>query len=197
MDTCVFPAHFVDQIEFSRDLTSLEALPSYIQTPLRQYLVDRLGAVFFARLRFRSAVYMDPELVPQIVQNDQRLSRQFVAYVVLFDLPLVGGSTYCAGVHLTADGSLAMGIGFPRVSADPTKGEVIPLSKAEDVAARHGLHNPNPLLTRLLFSPDRDSLVWQVSEISAGENNNAVETTCHVDAHSGRFLGWTSGEIVF
>ena len=196
-NTCVFPSHFVDQLDQETELSSLDALPPQIQTRLQQYLTTRLGSDFLARLRFRAASFMDPAKVPGVVEEQQQLGRVYVAYVVLFDLPLSDGSNYCAGVHMAADGSVVMGIGLPTIARFPKKTYVLTLSEAEGVAEEHGVSNPNQALSRLEYAPDRDALVWGIAEVTPDTGKRTMVRTNYIDAHTGQFLGWGDGEIRF
>ncbi len=194
-DTCVFPAHF--EIDHETELNTFEALPPEIRARLRRYLDEHLGSDFVSQLRFRQASFVDPAQVPKVVEADRQLGRIYVAYVVLFDIPLSDGSTYCAGVQMAADGDVVMGIGLPKIAASPTKARIVTQSAAEVVAQQHGVSNPNHgPLTRLGYAPDRDALVWGIAEVSETKRR-AMVTTCYIDAHTGQFLGWSMGEIVF
>jgi len=99
VDTCVYPAHFVDEGEHEVEIPNFEALPSHIKSKLHGYLDALLGKEFAARLRFKEAGFMDPSDVPEVVQMSRELGREYEAYVVLFTLQLEEGREYCTGVN--------------------------------------------------------------------------------------------------
>ena len=197
-DTCVFPAHFVDQIDQEVEYKSVDTLPISIQIRLREYLTDRVGTDFLPRLRFRVASFVDPTLVPEVVRMHKQLGRVYVAYVVLFDLPLSDGSSYCAGVHMTAEGDVVMDIGVPKIATSQSKRHIISRSEAEAIAKRQGLTDPlQDPFTSLRYSTQRDSLVWEIAEISTSAAGHKVFASCMIDAHTGQFLAWESNDVVF
>jgi hypothetical protein len=195
-DTCVYPAHFVDRIEHEVEFSSLETLPPEIQKKLHAYLATRLGSSFPPQLRFREAAFVNPAAVPDVVRSERELGREYVAYVVLFTVVLSEGQEYCTGVHLGIDGRVVQGIGLPDLVATPQKSTVLRESAAVEAAARLGLSRSSAS-PRLSYNPKIDSLVWEISEPTGHEGNRAVIRTCYINAHTGAFLGWSQGEILF
>lgn len=194
VDTCVYPAHFVDEGEYEVEIPGLEALPLSIRTRLHDHLEARLGKEFAARLRFKEGGFVDPADIPAVVQRYRELDREYEAYVVLFSLKLEEGREYCAGVHLKVDGGIVMDIGLPRIAANPSKARIVPASTAMAVAAEHGLSQHTPSV-ELEYDPHLDVLVWTISQVSAKPGRRPQITTCNVDAHTGKFIGWTTRDI--
>ena len=195
VNTCVYPAHFVDEGEHEIEIVSLEALPPAIRAKLQEYLDARLGRQFAAQLRFKEAGFVDPHDVPEVVQMSRKLGREYEAYVVLFNLQIEEGREYCSGVHLTVDGRTVMDIGLPRVAAAPVKARIVPASTALAIAAEHQLPQP-PSKVELAYEPNRDGLIWQVSTVSTRSGSRPQISICNVDAHTGKFIGWTVLDVL-
>ena len=193
-DTCVYPASFIDHAKFAVDFDSLDRLPVTIRAKLGSYLEARLGPAFVARLRFREGSYMDPMQVPDVLEYQKSLRRQYVAYVILFDAPFLNeeDKPYCAGVHLDPMGGVVMEIGLPRISQAPQKARVISMDQAREAAGKERLPLEGAWF-ELRYEPFLDSLIWRVSHTSETQD----VTTCNIEAHTGKFVGWTSSHIVF
>ena len=98
-------------------------------------------------------------------------------------------------VHLTVDGDTVMGIGLPRIAAAPSKARIVPASTAMALAAQRGLSQPTPSV-ELSYDRSLDVLVWEVSQVSTKPGARPQITTCNVDAHTGRLISWTTGDLL-
>src|SRR5262249_7362739 len=134
--------------------------------------------------------------VPEVVKFNREVGREYVAYVVLFDVPIAAGQQYCAGVHLAPDGRVVQGIGLPDVVAAPYKSTVISEAVGMDAASRQGVDRSRAS-AHLAYNPSSDSLVWEISEPTGRERNIAYSTTCLLNAHTGQLIGWSQGRMIF
>jgi len=176
---------------------SLDSMPADIRSLLTTHLNTRLGRQYADHLQFRQASFMSPQAVPTVVARQNELGREFVSYVILFDMNFgVLAEPYCAGIHLAQDGRIVMDIGLPHMATNPERAVLISYEEAQKVAIDMGLGN-EIVEGDLGYDPDSDSLVWELS--SHGERTNddyPTLVTCQIDAHTGQFLGWAHSTIL-
>ena len=172
----------------ARDPRRLSSLPDSVETRVREYMLDRLGADYFSRLRFVGGQVVDSARMYREDPHTRHYEWEIFGYRLGFLLrePSLGIDSYVG--YLTLDwAGRPMGVAeFPPVRRRPETARLLPPWEA--IKSVVGVPM-TPERAELLFDAELDAFVyrfWQLVESRRLEGGTM--RLVRVEAHSGRVV---------
>ena len=173
-----------------RQIHRLEDLPAAVRARAVSAVEARVGAAFFARLRFAGGEAVNLRELHRVNPDSRRFSTEVPAYTLHweFEMPEAGIRNYTATVTLRQDGSVLGALDLPDFATKPGKVQLVSLSKVSQDLIKKKLIDPASATATITYDGKADSLVWHFEQPLPGSGPEVKVRSVDVNAHTGSLL---------
>jgi len=180
--------HFGDY--FPKEPHSMDDLPDSISAKLASHLTDRLGQVFYSKLKICDGQIVDLDRLYIVEDHAKNYQWTPYSYYLCFSFQDTskGVGLYTAKIVLDKFGNVVEEIQLPNIKNNPEKRDIISLEQAKAIATANKFYDDKTEIS-LSYDREADAITWCFRQITLHPNHMISGWTWVIDAHNGKVIG--------
>ncbi|MGG9962470.1 hypothetical protein [Ferruginibacter sp. SUN106] len=181
-----------------KEPASLNDLPVPIQQIVSAHLINKAGTAFYSRLRLSGGQIVNLNRLQKIEHYKREYQWTPQTYYLCFSFSdtTLGIARYTLQMVLDSNGNIIEDIELPDIAADSTKGNLLSMQKAIEVAKANDYYDEH---TTIEFEYDRESdgFTWSFSKSLYNKDHTYINKDFVIAAHNGKILKQSSSSGIW
>lgn len=172
-------------------------LPATIKEKVANHLKERVGGDFYAKLRISDGIIVDLDrlLIVEDYLNTYHWTPQSYYLSISFMDTTNGIACFSAKMVLDKEGNIIEEINLPNIQQDISKGEIMSMAEAIEVAKCNNYYNEKTYID-FEYDENNDCFTWIFTEPIYNDKFTSSYKRFRIAAHNGKMLKRKDGDRI-
>jgi len=172
-----------------REPRSLLDLPTDIAKKVTTHIKNRVGSNFYSKLILTGGQIVDLARLEKIENFSKEYKWKAYSYYLCFSFSdtSIGIARFTAKIVLDQNGKVVEEIELPSINNDPTKGEIMNMRQAIEIAEKNDYSEKDSFID-FGYDSKEDSFIWTFKKSIFNKDHSMYYKLLHISAHSGKVL---------
>jgi hypothetical protein len=175
---------------------TLSDLPIEIKEKVVTHIKDRVGNNFYSRLILTGGQIVDLNRLQKLENYIKEYKWTPQSYYLCFSFSdtSVGIARFTAKIVLDKSGKVIEEIELPNINNDPSKGQIINMQQAIEIAAKNNYLEKDSFID-FDYDSKEDCFVWMFKKSTFNKDHTMYYKLLLISAHTGKVLGDAIGGV--